>query len=69
MGKLWTLTLIGEPGDGGTSSARWRVPAEAHDELNSRLAIEHLAEERFALEHPGHPIIAEWWNYEEVRES
>lgn len=67
--KLWTLTLVGEPEDGGTSSARYRVPTEAHDQADLRLAIECLAEQRFAREHPGHPIIAEWWNYEEVKDA
>jgi len=67
--KLWTLTLIGEPEDGGTSSARWRVPAEMHDDRERRVQVESLAEQYFTQKHPGHPIIAEWWNYEEVKDQ
>lgn len=67
--KLWTLTLVGEPEDGGTSSARYRVTDHQHDNSAVRADIERLAERRFALDHPGHPIIAEWWNYEEVKDQ
>lgn len=66
--KLWTLTLVGEPENGGCASARWRVPAEMHDDPDNRASVEFAAEQRFAQEHPGHPIIAEWWNYEEVKD-
>lgn len=66
--KLWTLTLVGEPEEGGTSSLRLRTSAAAHDTPHVRCALEDLAEQRFAREHPGHPIIAEWWSYEEVQD-
>lgn len=67
--KLWTLTLVGEPEDGGTSSARYRVTDKAHDDPETRGIVERSAEQRFVHDHPGHPIIAEWWNYEEVRDQ
>lgn len=64
--RLWTLCIIGEPEDGGTPALRIRTNDVTHDEPEARSALEQMAHERYAEQHPGHVIATEWWAYEDM---